>query len=82
MQADSREVAKASGYGTLTGKLHVLREEFIFGLEREIGTETAAMIAGVLFGQTEGMDEDTLEEFRRNGTCLLYTSWAMSTTLK
>lgn len=68
MQADSMEVAKASGYGTLTGKLHVLREEFIFGLEREIGTETAAMIAGVLFGQTEGMDEDTLEEFRRNGT--------------
>lgn len=68
MNADSIEVSAAKGAGTLVGKLHLLREAFIDRLEEEIGRETAAMAAGVLFGQTEGMDEDTLEEFRRNGT--------------
>ena len=64
------EVVKDENEGapSLAGMLYDLREDFIDRLEARAGVETAAMTAGVLFGQTDDIDEDTLEEFRMNGT--------------
>ena len=46
----------------------MIRERFCEGLEDAAGRETAAMMRGIMFGETDSMDEDVLEEFRLNGT--------------
>ena len=44
------------------------KEDFKQKFRQVTGEESAAWIAGMLFGETEGMDEEVYSEFRRNGT--------------
>lgn len=68
IRADEIDITEASGRESLNGKLYMMRESFMDKVESRIGTEMSAMVKGILFGDTDGMDEDTLEEFRMNGT--------------
>ena len=57
---------------TLTAKayseIYLMRETFLGKIEVYAGTETAGLIRAIMFGDTAEVYEDTLEEFRRNGT--------------
>lgn len=61
-------ICEETGKGTLSGHMYMIREGFCEGLEDAAGRETAAMMRGIMFGETDSMDEDVLEEFRLNGT--------------
>lgn len=68
VNAESIEILTDSGSDTVIGRLHVIRENFIGKLEECAGNETSSMMAGILFGKEDDIDESVLEEFRMNGT--------------
>ncbi len=68
LKADSVYAYEKNGRNSLTGKLYVMREEFLAELEGKGGEEAAAMTGAILFGKKDSMDEDVLEEFQKNGT--------------
>ena len=68
LSAESFQVIDGCGSSTVTGRLYMIREWFLGRLEDVSDSDTAALMGGILFGETDGMDEDTLEEFRMNGT--------------
>lgn len=53
---------------TLSGKLYLLKELYTKEMEESIGKEAAGLVKGVIFGEKEGISEDVIEEFQRNGT--------------
>lgn len=54
--------------GWLLGKLAQLRERFLLRMTAEAGADTAAVAAGMLFGDTSLLEESLYESFRKNGT--------------
>lgn len=61
-------VVERTGSDTVRGSMYIIREDFLSRLEEETDRATAAMLGGIMFGQTEAMDENILEEFQKNGT--------------
>jgi len=68
VKASSVETCKTSGRGTIRGRMYIIRNDFGKKLEEAAGEGTASMMRAVLFGDKTGMDEDVMEEFRKNGT--------------
>ncbi|MEY8369250.1 DNA internalization-related competence protein ComEC/Rec2 [Anaerovoracaceae bacterium 42-11] len=52
--------------GRVKGAIFMKREQLIEGLS--MSEEGAAMLKGILFGDTKALEEETYENFRRNGT--------------
>ena len=48
--------------------LYEIKENFLIKVESFAGIETAGMIRAIMFGDTGELNEDILEEFRKNGT--------------
>lgn len=48
--------------------LHSYKDKCISEIKTYVGEETAGMMQAILFGDTASVEEDVLEEFRRNGT--------------
>lgn len=68
IEAQHVELLQLKGRDTFLGRAYIIRTNFIKKLEKSAGKETAAMISGLMFGSEERMDEELLEEFRKNGT--------------
>lgn len=68
IKADSVEVLDGKGMHTVAGRLYVFRETFLSKLEQKAGHDASSMMGAILFGEKDEMDEDVLEEFRKNGT--------------
>lgn len=49
-------------------KIYIIKETYLERLAEEAGTETAALMRAIMFGEKSELDEDMLEEFRQNGT--------------
>lgn len=54
--------------GWILGKLAQLRERFLVRMTETAGEQTAAVAAGMLFGDTSLLEEDLYDSFRKNGT--------------
>ncbi|MDO4869468.1 MAG: DNA internalization-related competence protein ComEC/Rec2 [Bacillota bacterium] len=54
--------------GALTERLYLFRQGFAGRLARDAGEGTAAMMQAILFGDKSELDEQTLENFQKNGT--------------
>ncbi len=67
-KAESVRVTEYKGARTLSGRMHMIKTLFLKRLESAAGKETAAMMGAVLLGEKEGMDQEILEEFQKNGT--------------
>lgn len=48
--------------------LFSVRESYIKSVEQAAGSETAGMLKAIMFGDKGGLDDETLEVFRKNGT--------------
>ena len=68
MQAAEVSIEEHAGAESLGGRMYILRENFLAELERAAGREASSMMAGILFGSKNSLDEDVLEEFQKNGT--------------
>ena len=64
MYCTGAEIFKAKVYGAL----YMIKEEFAEKLERSAGSKTAGLVKAILFGEKNDIDEETLDEFRKNGT--------------
>jgi competence protein ComEC len=54
--------------GRFLNRLAVLKHTLIERVQEVSGEATAAMLAGMLFGDKSGLDEDVYEAFQKNGT--------------
>ncbi len=52
----------------IQGKIYTMKEMFISHLEEAAGMETAGFMRAVMFGEKTDIEEETLDEFRENGT--------------
>lgn len=53
---------------SLQGWLFRKKEEYLAQLQKSAGESSAGLMRGILFGEKTEIEEDTLEEFQRNGT--------------
>lgn len=50
------------------GRLYMLKERFKTALRHNINSREVAVISGIMFGDKQNIDEETMENFRKNGT--------------
>ena len=53
---------------SLQGWLFQKKEQYLYQLKGTAGESAAGLMRGILFGEKTEIEEDTLEEFQRNGT--------------
>lgn len=55
-------------YGKIKRTVYEVKTDFITNLENTAGEASAGLIRGIMFGEKSEMEEEVLEEFRKNGT--------------
>lgn len=53
---------------TFEGKLYLMKTDFTDRIEAAAGSEAAALIKGIMFGDKTDIEQDVLVDFQRNGT--------------
>ncbi len=66
MTADAVEIKEESK--SLQGWLFMAKEKYLQQLREDAGEAAGGLMRGILFGEKTEIDEETLEEFQRNGT--------------